>query len=66
MDQYFSSIPLTLCLTTERYTNPRLTNPQENFRLPYQILSDTNITDFIGSYDRHIQNPDIHLSWSFL
>ena len=29
------------------------TNPQGNMRLPYQNLSDTIITDFIWSYERH-------------
>ena len=42
------------------------TNPQGNMRLLYQNLSDTIITDFIWSYERHIQIPDIHLRWIFL
>ena len=54
MDQDFaptsSTHEIKFWLTREAYTN----NPQENMRLPYQILSDTFITDFIWSYDRHI------------
>ena len=46
MDQCFTPILSTheirFCLTREQYTNA-----QENMRLPYQILSDTSITDFI-------------------
>ena len=40
MDQYFAPI-LQRMKTTERYTNP-----QENMRLPYQIFSDSVMTDF--------------------
>ena len=46
MDKCFTTILSTheirFCLTREHYTNP-----QENIRLPYQILSDTSITDFV-------------------
>ena len=46
MDQYFAPTPSThnirFCFTRERNTNP-----QENMILPYQILSDTIVNDFI-------------------
>ena len=46
LGQNFALIPsmedIRFFLTRDCYTNP-----QENMRLPYQILSDTIITDFI-------------------
>ena len=44
--QYFTPIPSTHEIRF-RLTKKRYTNPQGNMRLPYQILSDTIITEFI-------------------
>ena len=46
MGQYFTPI-ISKHEIGFRLTKKRYTNPQGNTRLPYQILSDTIITEFI-------------------